>query len=93
MSITAIKKRFGRPCWRRFWPIEPRCWRGLAILGLMWSWSAIQMIDDWGDLEDDLATGHYSFLTLGGDGGQQVKDPQKRAQLASPSRDIHEHRN
>jgi hypothetical protein len=27
--------------------------------------AAIQMIDDWNDLEDDLANGHYSYVTLG----------------------------
>lgn len=27
--------------------------------------AAIQMIDDWQDLEGDLAAGHYSFVTLG----------------------------
>ena len=27
--------------------------------------AAIQMIDDWNDLEKDLAAGHYSYVTLG----------------------------
>jgi hypothetical protein len=27
--------------------------------------AAIQMIDDWQDLEGDLAIGHYSYVTLG----------------------------
>ncbi|MFN8595641.1 MAG: hypothetical protein U0559_05615 [Anaerolineae bacterium] len=30
--------------------------------------AAIQMIDDWEDLEKDLAAGHYSYVTLGFDG-------------------------
>ena len=30
--------------------------------------AAIQMIDDWSDLEKDLAAGHYSYVTLGIDG-------------------------
>lgn len=30
--------------------------------------AAIQMIDDWKDLEGDLAVGHYSYVTLGYDG-------------------------
>jgi len=29
--------------------------------------AAIQMIDDWQDLEGDLAIGHYSYVTLGSD--------------------------
>jgi hypothetical protein len=27
--------------------------------------AVIQMIDDWGDLEKDLASGHYAYITLG----------------------------
>ena len=43
--------------------------------------AAIQMIDDWNDLEDDLANGHYSYLTLGFDQLHQMRDPKKTAQL------------
>lgn len=42
--------------------------------------AAIQMIDDWDDLEKDLAAGHYSYVTLGFERlGNQ--DPQSTAQL------------
>ncbi len=43
--------------------------------------AAIQMIDDWNDLENDLTVGHYSYLTLGFDGLHELKDPKKTAQL------------
>ncbi len=43
--------------------------------------AAIQMIDDWNDLEDDLANGHYSYVTLGLDDIRQLKNPKKTAQL------------
>jgi len=43
--------------------------------------AAIQMIDDWNDLEDDLACGHYSYLTLGFTQLHQIQDPRKTAQL------------
>lgn len=43
--------------------------------------AAIQMIDDWNDLEDDLANGHYSYVTLGFDKIHQLNDPRKTAQL------------
>jgi hypothetical protein len=43
--------------------------------------AAIQMIDDWNDLENDLANGHYSYLTLGLDNIQQLSDPGKTARL------------
>lgn len=43
--------------------------------------AAIQMIDDWNDLEDDLANGHYSYVTLGFDKIHQLNDPGKTAQL------------
>lgn len=38
--------------------------------------AAIQMIDDWADLEGDLAAGHYSYVTLGYDGLQDGRDAQ-----------------
>ncbi len=41
--------------------------------------AAIQMIDDWEDLEKDLAAGHYSYVTLGFDRLQA--DPRKTAQI------------
>lgn len=40
--------------------------------------AAIQMIDDWEDLEKDLAAGHYSYVTLGFD--RVHEDPPKVAQ-------------
>ncbi len=43
--------------------------------------AAIQMIDDWNDLEGDLAVGHYSFVTLGFEELHELKDPEKIAQL------------
>ena len=43
--------------------------------------AAIQMIDDWQDLEGDLAAGHYSYVTLGSDGLLERKDPKETARL------------
>lgn len=43
--------------------------------------AAIQMIDDWNDLEGDLANGHYSYVTLGFDKLHQLGDPKKAARL------------
>jgi hypothetical protein len=43
--------------------------------------AAIQMIDDWNDLEKDLAAGHYSYVTLGFDELIVSGDPKKSAQL------------
>jgi hypothetical protein len=43
--------------------------------------SAIQMIDDWQDLEGDLAAGHYSYVTLGYAGLDEVIDPRETARL------------
>lgn len=43
--------------------------------------AAIQMIDDWNDLEDDLANGHYSYVTLGSENLFQLNDPKKIANL------------
>lgn len=42
---------------------------------------AIQMIDDWSDLEKDLADGHYSYVTLGFEDIHKLNDPKKIAQL------------
>src|SRR5512138_1941528 len=41
--------------------------------------AAIQMIDDWSDLEKDLAAGHYSYVTLGAATPPNGKDPQQYA--------------
>lgn len=43
--------------------------------------AAIQMIDDWNDLEGDLKNGHYSFVTLGFENLHPLNDPKKTAQL------------
>lgn len=43
--------------------------------------SAIQMIDDWDDLEKDLTAGHYSYVTLGFEGLDKIKDSKKIAQI------------
>jgi len=43
--------------------------------------AAIQMIDDWKDLEGDLMVGHYSYLTLGYDNLHAIQDPKKVARL------------
>jgi hypothetical protein len=43
--------------------------------------AAIQMIDDWNDLEGDLADGHYSYVTIGYDQLHQQYDFKKTAQI------------
>lgn len=43
--------------------------------------AAIQMIDDWKDLEGDLAAGHYSYVTLGAEPLLQGNDPNLIARL------------
>ncbi|GAP22701.1 hypothetical protein [Leptolinea tardivitalis] len=43
--------------------------------------AAIQMIDDWNDLEDDLANGHYSYVTLGVEYLNLHDDPGKTARI------------
>jgi hypothetical protein len=43
--------------------------------------AAIQMIDDWTDLEKDLATGHYSYLTIGVEDIKKTKDIKRTARL------------
>jgi hypothetical protein len=51
-------------------------WEVFLLVG-----AAIQMIDDWEDLEKDLAAGHYSYVTLGFDDLPKISDPKKTAQL------------
>jgi hypothetical protein len=48
--------------------------------------AAIQMIDDWNDLEDDLTNGHYSYVTLGAEKIFQLNDPKKAASLLREDR-------
>lgn len=43
--------------------------------------AAIQMIDDWEDLEKDLAVGHYSYVTLGFNGLKAQQDFRQTAVL------------
>jgi hypothetical protein len=43
--------------------------------------AAIQMIDDWNDLEKDLAAGHYSYVTLGSEKLNGLKDAKNTARL------------
>ncbi len=43
--------------------------------------AAIQMIDDWTDLEKDLAAGHYSYLTLDSEKTIRSADPDKISKL------------
>jgi len=58
-------------------------WRVFLLFG-----AVIQIIDDWMDLEKDLAAGHYSYVTLGFDGLRGMKDAGKtaRALRADPAR-------
>lgn len=44
-------------------------WRVFLLFG-----AAIQVIDDWTDLEKDLAVGHFSYVTLGEDGLKAGRD-------------------
>jgi hypothetical protein len=39
------------------------------------------MIDDWQDLEGDLAAGHFSYVTLGYEKQLDLHDPKKTARL------------
>jgi hypothetical protein len=41
--------------------------------------AAIQMIDDWTDLEKDLDAGHYSYLTIGFENINQIDNAKKTA--------------
>lgn len=49
--------------------------------------AAIQMIDDWQDLEGDLAVGHFSYVTLGFEKSLALKDPKKIARLLKEDKD------
>lgn len=51
-------------------------WQVFLLFG-----AAIQMIDDWEDLEKDLAAGHYSYVTLGFEHIREQKDIKKTARL------------
>lgn len=51
-------------------------WQVFLLFG-----AAIQMIDDWEDLEGDLAAGHYSYVTLGKEKLLDLKNPGKTAKL------------
>ena len=51
-------------------------WQVFLLFG-----AAIQMIDDWQDLEGDLAAGHYSYVTLGYEKLHSIKDPLEMARL------------
>jgi hypothetical protein len=53
--------------------------------------AAIQMIDDWTDLEKDLVAGHYSYVTLGFEHFYELHDSKKIAQLLrADKKRIHE---
>ena len=53
--------------------------------------AAIQMIDDWEDLEKDLAVGHYSYVTLGFEKLLKIKDPKQAAHtLRADQRRVHD---
>jgi hypothetical protein len=56
-------------------------WQVFLLFG-----AAIQMIDDWTDLEKDLAAGHYSYLTLGVENITKLGDPQRMAKLLRSDR-------
>lgn len=49
-------------------------WRVFLLFG-----AVIQVIDDWTDLEGDLAVGHYSYVSLG---SKNIYDPSKAKQNA-----------
>ena len=49
-------------------------WRVFLLFG-----AVIQVIDDWTDLEGDLAVGHYSYVSLG---HKNIKDPSQAKQNA-----------
>ncbi len=56
-------------------------WQVFLLFG-----AAIQIIDDWEDLEKDLAVGHFSYVTLGGKIPQEIKDPKKTARMLRENR-------
>ncbi len=51
-------------------------WQVFLLFG-----AAIQMIDDWQDLENDLAAGHFSYVTLGREKLLDLQDIKKTAHL------------
>jgi len=51
-------------------------WQVFLLFG-----AAIQMIDDWQDLESDLAAGHFSYVTLGQEKLIDLKDHKKTVRL------------
>lgn len=51
-------------------------WQVFLLFG-----AAIQMIDDWQDLESDLAAGHFSYVTLGREKLIDLKDGKKTVRL------------
>lgn len=57
-------------------------WRVFLTFG-----AAIQMIDDWEDLEKDLAIGHYSFVTLSFENLIDPKNPKRTAQALRSNRE------
>ncbi|MBI1277735.1 MAG: hypothetical protein GC179_06370 [Anaerolineaceae bacterium] len=48
--------------------------------------AVIQIIDDWMDLEDDLAIGHFSYLTLGSEPIFRTDNPEQTAKLLRTDR-------
>ncbi len=58
-------------------------WQVFLLFG-----AAIQMIDDWKDLEKDLAAGHYSYVTLGKDEVRVGKDPARLADILRKDADL-----
>jgi len=57
-------------------------WQVFLLFG-----AAIQMIDDWQDLEGDLAAGHFSYVTLGYEKQLDWSDPKKTARLLRADKD------
>jgi hypothetical protein len=57
-------------------PLIDDYWEVFLLFG-----AAIQMIDDWNDLEGDLANGHYSYVTIRFDNLHQLDDRKKTVQL------------
>jgi hypothetical protein len=51
-------------------------WRVFLLFG-----AAIQIIDDWEDLEKDLSAGHFSYVTLGASSPPNSKDPVQYARI------------
>ncbi len=51
-------------------------WQVFLLFG-----AAIQMIDDWNDLESDLAAGHFSYVTLGREKMLDLQDTKRTARL------------